>query len=131
MARRTLVLTPEGDAALESYKKEHPKLSYGDILSLAIRNFAVWEQRDYAKNMIENTVKTVLERRVGRMENGLRAMLASSMIDTCMMLADTIEARALEKGVAPSADYEDLRRAGLALFNRKRFPQDGQEKKSE
>lgn len=121
MPKRTVYLTSEGSQMLEAYKNEHPRMSYGEILSVAMTNFAQWDNRDYAQDRIDHIIQKSLEDRIARLDHGLRAMLASAMIDICMLLADVLEERATANDVSVKEDYEDLRQAGLVLFNRKRF----------
>ncbi|SFV03625.1 hypothetical protein [Alicyclobacillus macrosporangiidus] len=128
MPKRNLHLTDQASVMLDQFKQSHPDRTLGDIVSEAIVNYVLMENRNHAEQVIEN----IIERRLMRMESGLRTLISSVAIDVCMILYDVLEQREAERisespgtEVDPKQIYAELREEGVALFNRKRAFQVG------
>jgi hypothetical protein len=121
--KRTFRLTDKASVMLDTYCKEHPETTYGDVVSEAIINYVVNEKRDYAEETLRSIVEELLRKEFNRMVS----LIVSVGIDVNMVLIDVLEQRARDPenaGLSFGTIYQDVRQEAMKLFRKKKSAQE-------
>ncbi|MFD1674157.1 hypothetical protein [Alicyclobacillus fodiniaquatilis] len=123
MPKQTFDISPESSTLLREYhdrrKQNGEHITLNEIVTEAIKSYCLIEQRGRAEEIFEKT----MERRFQKYENRLASMIAAVGVDVAMILSETLETVAAyeeNQGKSYQNIYQDLRKEGVALFNRHR-----------